>query len=216
MRIRVNRHSSQVAPRARPKTGGRLDHGGPRAFNTPVQYTLTGKFLLASQSLLDPNFVKSVVLVVRHDAEGAFGLIVNRPMPVSVGQTLGTVIEEAEEMREPVYFGGPCQGPVFVMHTDLAIGGESPVEGVYLTTDREAIEALLASSAEPVKFFGSYSGWSPAQLEAELIEGSWIVTDATPHDIFAPGEDLWQRINSRIDLAKFIDPSKIPDDPSVN
>ena len=181
-----------------------------------VKPSLTGKFLLSSQTLLDPNFVRTAVLIVRHDDEGAFGLIVNRPMLISVAQTLGKLIEMAENVRESIHFGGPCQGPVFVLHTDPAIGGESPISGVYVTTDREAIEALLASSAEPVKFFGSYSGWGSDQLETELADGSWVILDATVHDVFSDSERLWQHLQSRANLSKFIDPSKIPEDPTVN
>lgn len=178
--------------------------------------SLTGKFLLASNALLDPNFLRTVVLIVRHDDEGAFGLVVNRPMSITVGTALSPVIEEANSVEDPVYFGGPCQGPVFVMHGDSAIGGESPVEGVYVTTDREAIEALLASGSEPIKFFASYSGWTKGQLESELGENSWLVCDAGIGEIFAVGDNLWSRLHTQVNLSKYVNPDLIPDDPTVN
>lgn len=181
-----------------------------------MSQSLTGKFLLASNSLLDPNFLRTVVLVVRHDEDGAFGLVVNRPMTVTVAAALAPLIEEANHIDAPVYFGGPCQGPVFVLHTDVGIGGESPLEGVYVTTDREAIEALLVAGSEPIKFFASYSGWSKGQLESELAENSWLVCDAGIGEIFAVGDNLWSRLHTQINLSKYVRPELIPDDPTVN
>lgn len=178
--------------------------------------SLAGKFLLASKTLLDPNFARAAVLIVRHDDEGAFGLIVNRPMPVTVGHALGDTMEAAENVTDALYSGGPCQGPVFVLHGDPAIGGDTPLDDVFVTTDRDAIEALLLSQAEPIKIFGSYSGWSPSQLESELDEGSWVVCDATAGQVFSAEENLWSRLFSRAHLSKYVRPEQIPDDPSVN
>ena len=177
---------------------------------------LVGKFLLASKTMLDPNFAKAAVLIVRHDDDGAFGLIVNRPMPVTVGAALGDAIEVAANVDAAVYSGGPCQGPVFVLHADPAIGGDAPLDDVFVTTDRDAIEALLLSQAQPIKFFGTYSGWSPNQLENELEEGSWVVCDATAAQVFSEEDNLWARLFSRAHLSKYLPPDRIPDDPSVN
>lgn len=178
--------------------------------------TLTGKFLLATTKLGDPNFARTVILVIRHDQQGAFGFVVNRPTDLSVADALGGILDDAAQIESPVYFGGPCTGPLFVLHRDSAIGGENPVPGVHLTTDREAIEALLVAQTGPAKFFGTYSGWSPEQLEGELAEGSWAVCDATADDVFSQDERLWSRLHARINLSKYIAPDRIPDDPSLN
>ncbi len=178
--------------------------------------SLAGKFLLSSNTLLDPNFLRTVVLIVRHDDDGAFGLVINRPLSISVGTALSSVIEEANSVEAPVYFGGPCQGPVFVLHGDPSIGGESPVDGVFVTTDREAIEALLVAGSEPIKFFASYSGWTKGQIEAEIAENSWIICDAGIGEIFALGDNLWSRLHTQVNLSKYVNPNMIPDDPSVN
>ncbi|MGC4032283.1 MAG: YqgE/AlgH family protein [Tepidisphaeraceae bacterium] len=178
--------------------------------------SLAGKFLLASRTLLDPNFVRTAVLIVRHDDDGAFGLVVNRPLPVTVSAALSDTIDAAATIDASIYSGGPCDGPVFVAHGDPAIGGDSPVSGVYVTTDRDAIEALMVANAEPLKVFGTYSGWSPSQLEGELEEGSWLICDASAEHVFSTDQDLWTRLTSRTQLGKYIDPNRIPDDPSVN
>lgn len=178
--------------------------------------SLAGKFLLASKTLLDPNFAQTAVLIVRHDDDGAFGLVVNRPLPVTVSAALSDTIDAAAAIDASVYSGGPCEGPVFVLHGDPAIGGDSPVAGVFVTTDRDAIEALMVAGSEPLKVFGTYSGWSPSQLEGELEEGSWLVCDASAEHVFSTDKQLWTHLTSRTQLSKYIDPDRIPDDPSVN
>ena len=178
--------------------------------------SLAGKFLLASKTLLDPNFARAAVLIVRHDEDGAFGLIVNRPMEITVGTALGGTIDAANNIEAPIYSGGPCEGPVFVAHADSSVGGESPVNNVFITTDREAIEGLLISDASPLKVFGTYSGWSPDQLENELEEGSWVVCEATAGQVFSSEDNLWSTLFSRAHLSKYVPPDRIPDDPSVN
>jgi putative transcriptional regulator len=177
---------------------------------------LAGKFLLASAALGDPNFARSVVLIIRHDAEGAFGLVINKPLSVSVREALGESIPAARSCEAPVYSGGPCQGPVFVLHADPSIGGEEPLASLYVTTDREAIEQLLHDAADPIKLFASYSGWGAGQLENELGESSWLVVDADADEVFSVDPHLWSRLSTRANLSKFVDPQRIPDDPSVN
>ena len=178
--------------------------------------SLAGRFLLASKSLLDPNFAQTAVLIVRHDGDGAFGLIVNRPMPVTVGAALGDTIDAAINVDAAIFSGGPCEGPVFVAHSDSAIGGDSPLNDVYITTDREGIEALLIAQSGPIKVFGTHSGWSPSQLETELAEGSWVVCDATASQVFSTDPNLWSTLFSRALVSRYIPPDRIPDDPSVN
>ncbi len=178
--------------------------------------SLIGKFLLASQTLEDPNFARAVVLIIRHDDDGAFGLIINRPMRVSVGEAIGSSIESAIDYKELIHFGGPCQGPVFVLHKDYPTGGDEPIEGVYITTDRDAIEQLIQKESNPIKLFASYSGWSSGQLETEIADGSWLICEAVTGDIFDADNTTWQRLFTRTNLEKFIDPGKIPEDPSAN
>lgn len=179
--------------------------------------SLAGKFLIAGPTLLDPNFVRSVVLIVRHDDEGAFGLVVNRPIPnVTIGAALGETMPTAAENGEPIYAGGPCQGVAFILHTDPTIGGEEASDGVYATTDREAIESLLQNQIEPFKLFASYSGWGAGQLESELTEGSWVVCPSSQPEIFSIDPHLWSRLHARAQLSKFVPIERIPDDPHVN
>ncbi|HEY0007588.1 MAG TPA: YqgE/AlgH family protein [Tepidisphaeraceae bacterium] len=178
--------------------------------------SLAGKFLLATPMLVDPNFARAVVLIIRHDDDGAFGFIINRPMPATVADAIGPSVEAAAECNDPVYFGGPCQGPVFAFHQHPLHGGEEPLSGVYVTTERHVIESLLTENAQPMKILATYSGWGSEQLESEMAEGSWIVCEAKPDDIFDADKDLWSRLHTRINLGRYVRPDQIPDDPSLN
>jgi len=163
--------------------------------------TLAGSFLVARPVLDDPNFVQSVVLILQHNAEGAFGLIVNRRI-------------EVEGFHVPIYLGGPCEMPgMFLLHgyADWFDEAGNPVgkvaAGVYLGD--EAIMARLKENADEYpdfRVFTGYSGWGPDQLEREIAQGAWAVVPASGERLFhVPVAELWQRLL----------PSSIPK-PSVN
>src|SRR5688572_1282976 len=78
--------------------------------------SLQGQFLVASPHLSDPNFYKSVVLMVKHDEEGAFGLILNRPTTNTVREIWRAVTEQDLECEQPIYMGGPVSGPLVCLH----------------------------------------------------------------------------------------------------
>jgi putative transcriptional regulator len=141
---------------------------------------------------------------------------VNRPTPITVGQALGDHLEAAMGCDAPLHAGGPCEGPVFLLHRDAVIGGDEPLSSVFVTTDRDAIEAVLREPDKPNKIFGSYAGWSPSQLEAELAEKAWVVCPAKPSDVFSSDPTLWKSLHTRAHLSRYVDPDRVPDDPSVN
>jgi putative transcriptional regulator len=152
--------------------------------------SLAGSFLVARPVIQDPNFRQTVVLVVQHGAEGAFGLVVNRPTKV-------------EGLPFPVCKGGPCQSPGLVMlhgHREWLTPPADPpmpevAPGIYLgdadcvrrvsdDPDREKLRYLI---------FIGYSGWGPGQLEQEMATGSWGIVPATGPVLFqTQAEDLWK------------------------
>ncbi len=154
--------------------------------------SLAGSFLVAKVVLHDPNFVQTVVLMLRHDGEGAFGLVVNRPA-------------EAEGLPFPVFVGGPCPASGLILlhgHTEwLADADEvqEVVPGVYIG-DAECLERITEEQEndKPVRFrvFAGYSGWGPDQLECELAAQTWIVVPATAKLIFdAPIDEVWDHLS---------------------
>jgi putative transcriptional regulator len=178
--------------------------------------SLAAHFLIASPKLVESNFAKSVVLIVQHGEEGALGLIVNRPLETTVAQVCEKVLEVACEADGVLYQGGPCEGPLMVVHTDEVRSDVRVKAGVHFTTDRQHIEWLLAHDEGPVKYFVGYAGWAAGQLESELETGSWLTLPAENEHIFNAGPGLWSRLLSTATLSKWIDPSRIPDDPTVN
>src|SRR3954452_16586807 len=118
-----------------------------------------GHLLIASPRLRDPNFFKSVVLIVKDEDDGALGVILNRPLDVTVADACAQQIDAASEVDQPIHQGGPCEGPLTVLHGSPDAGGESVIEGVRFSMDREEIEELMRGNATPIKYFAGYSGW---------------------------------------------------------
>jgi putative transcriptional regulator len=176
-----------------------------------VPRQLGGNFLISDFDLADPNFYRSVVLMIAHDEQGAFGLVVNRPSPYTFGELIDGV-EESPAAAIPVYIGGPVQqNALFSMHESFAEedstgGARQPAEGVTFEPTTTALVEYLKSrwAALPeaerptVRMYAGYSGWGPGQLENELKADSWLVLKATKQVIFDPDpQALWAQALAR-------------------
>jgi putative transcriptional regulator len=177
-----------------------------------------GQLLLASSRLVDPNFARAVVLMVSHDEQGSLGLVLNRPLEMTVKEACEQVLETTCDIDDCLHQGGPCEGPLMVLHTQSAdLQTETEVlPGVHFTTDREKIESLLRDADITAKYFVGYSGWGPGQLEAEIEIGSWIRAAASKEQIFDSKSDQWSRLMTASTMGQNIKPEQIPDDPSMN
>ena len=181
--------------------------------------SLQGQLLVASPKLIDPNFFKSVVLIVQHGDGGALGLILNRALDITVQTAWGQVSEGDCEVDGQIHQGGPCEGPLMVLHEDESLGQLEVVPGVHFSTERDSIEELVSRNHCQMKFFVGYAGWSPGQLEGEIEEGSWLTAAARGDEVFSVDDDQWDAAMKRIARANaipFIDPKLIPPDPSLN
>ena len=180
---------------------------------------LTGRLLVASPLLGDSNFARAVILVLDHDEDGALGVVVNRPTPVTVGEVLPGW--QAYTSGPGVVFQG---GPVAldsalalaaVPGTGEPLGWRRVVGGLGLV-DLDAPPELLAAEMAAMRVFAGYAGWGPGQLEGELAEGAWYLVAAEPGDAFtlAP-EGLWRAVlrRQRSSLALV---STYPGDPAHN
>jgi len=180
----------------------------------------TGQLLIASRQLLDPNFARSVVLIVQQDEGGVIGLILNRPLELSVAQACEASNEDVPEVHDALCQGGPCPGPLMVLHSNELVGGESVVPGVRFTSEREDIQSLMRDPAgASVRYFAGYAGWSPSQLESEIDEGAWLLAPASRDEVFGAGdtlEALWPRLTTKLTIGKWVDVERMPEDPSVN
>jgi putative transcriptional regulator len=155
--------------------------------------SLAGSFLVARPVIQEPNFRRTVVLLLQHGADGAFGLVVNRQAKV-------------EGLPFPVFTGGPCQSPGLLMlhgHSDWADEGPSNPQaavapGVFMG-DADCVRRI--TDPEPgqeglrYRMFLGYSGWGPGQLENELATRAWAVVPASGDVLFeTPIDDLWKHL----------------------
>ena len=180
--------------------------------------SLQGQLLLASARLKDPNFVRTVILMVQHGDEGALGLIVNRPLQITIRKACEEVLEDAACVVEGMlHQGGPCEGPLMVVHTQETQSDIEILPGVYFTTDRNKIEWLLQHNDGQIKFFVGYAGWGKGQLEGEIETGSWLMADPNERDVFEGNDaDHWSKLVAAVTLGKWISPDRMPEDPSMN
>ncbi|HFB98809.1 MAG TPA: YqgE/AlgH family protein [Bryobacterales bacterium] len=185
-------------------------------------HSYQGQLLVASAHLADPNFFRTVVLIIQHDAdEGTFGVVLNRPSNKRVSELWQEVCGESCSCDAWVHIGGPVSGPILALHRDVCHSQDEVLPGLYLAADRERLRELVQAGSKegPVRLFCGYAGWAAGQLESELAEGSWLVTPACVEDVFAPPHDLWERVLRRIGRAALepvLASVPVPEDPSWN
>jgi putative transcriptional regulator len=183
--------------------------------------SLQGKLLLAAPALVDPNFARSVVLIVKHDASGAMGLVLNRPTGATVREAIVSEDGWSCDSDAMLLRGGPCDGPLMVLHNDAELAQETVLAGVYFSVESDLVRELLAGEVLVARFFHGYAGWAPGQLDAEMAAGGWLTLDATVENVFEPDMDAesWSELmkeRGREELKGQINPNLIPPDPTVN
>jgi putative transcriptional regulator len=160
---------------------------------------LEGYFLISETELMDPNFIRTVVLMIQHDDGGAFGLIVNRQTDLTLGGIID-VYEGTSAGDLPVFIGGPVEQQfLFVLHSGFpkAYTGDHTheiVPGVFFEPNFQLIQeflndrwdALPPEDRPRIHLFGGYSGWGPGQLENELRLRSWVLLEANKGIVFHP------------------------------
>lgn len=157
-----------------------------------------GRFLVASEAIEDPNFAKTVVLVLHHDGDGSIGLIINQHSDIAPAQLLPGV-RGLDRYQGMLFLGGPVElSHVSVLAIEAA-GGAAVLEGVYLSNDPSTLEGLLraqgAVGERALRIFIGYAGWAPGQLEAEIAGGGWRVHAASAAQVFEQDpSQLWQSL----------------------
>lgn len=180
---------------------------------------LTGHFLVASRYLRDPNFVRSVVLMIHHSEEGAMGVVINRPADKTVRDVWDMKGYDPCERDERIYVGGPVPGPLVAVHTLEPFAESEVLPGVYVATHRDALDLIVRRKDMPLRLYSGHAGWGGGQLEGELEAGGWLTTQATHDEIFADHEAVWKSVTQRIGLeimAPEVDSKQVPSDPSLN
>ena len=164
----------------------------------------TGKLLVASRKLLDPNFAESVVLLVDFQETGVVGLVVNRRTGTPVSRALA--IAEAKSRPDPVYVGGPVEESVVMALARLGAnpGGAAQVlGGLYLISTKPLLAKTMASSLAASAFhvYLGYAGWSGPQLRNEVDSGAWFIFPGDAALVFDPDPgSLWSRLIAKAEM----------------
>ena len=167
--------------------------------------SLAPALLLSMPQMADPNFIRTVVLLCKHNDDGAFGLVVNRPL-VTTGRVIVSSEPPMETERElEVWVGGPVEPQSSWMlvgddEDQTGRGGMHICEGLYLSTSPERLSRLLAPNPPPrTRLIIGYSGWGSGQLEAELAESAWLLSDVSADLIFStPSDRMWEMAIRRL------------------
>ncbi|MYS22312.1 putative transcriptional regulator [Streptomyces sp. DvalAA-14] len=186
---------------------------------------LTGRLLVATPRLADPNFERAVVFLLDHHRKGSLGVVLNRPTAVDVGDVLQPWAPLAVAPGV-VFEGGPVSldsalGLAVVPGGPGADGEAGPlgwrrVHGAIGLVDLEAPPELLAAELGSLRIFAGYAGWGPGQLDRELAAGAWYLVESEPGDLSAPDPERMWRAVLRRQRGKLAMVATYPDDPSLN
>jgi putative transcriptional regulator len=179
--------------------------------------SLGGQLLIAGPGLLDPNFWRTVVLIVEHSEEGAFGLVLNRPSETTVGEA-APELEDLIDPGELLLIGGPVQPSSVIVLGRFEDPGDAALlafEDVGVLGAGATPEERSAGVREGRAFVG-HAGWGPGQLESEIERGDWILEPATIDDAFSPEpRGLWPAVLTRKG-GSYALLARMPPDPSLN
>ena len=165
--------------------------------------SLKGQLLVASPLLGDPNFCRTVVFLAEHNAEGAFGVVLNRPGSLRVSDLWKSISAQPSSCQSRTFVGGPVQrNSLIILHgfDDLSSEGDLVIAGVHLGSEIALLERVIArgeeapqdETAQKFRLFCGYSGWGAGQLDAEMKAGGWLTLPATSDHVFhVPPEKLW-------------------------
>ena len=185
--------------------------------SVPGKY-LKGQLLLDSGQLGGSFFQRTVVLICQHDAEGAFGLVLNRVSPNKVGEMVVADLPEALK-ENPLYLGGPVQPTALsFLHSDTFIPDATVMPNLSLGHSLDELVDLgeAFSETRKVKMFAGYAGWSPGQLEDEMKREAWLTHPASLELVFeSDPAKLWKQILSQMGW-KYKLLSEMPEDLSQN
>ena len=171
--------------------------------------SLRGKLLIAAPSLFD-FFRRTVILMVEHGEEGAFGVVLNRCSETTVAEAVPQLAELAGA-EEPVRIGGPVGPETVVVLGEFEDPGDSPK---LVCGDLGIVDPETGPELRRVRVYAGHSGWSPGQLESELEREAWLIEPARPEDPFCD-EDLWQAVLKRRG-GEYALLARMPEDPSLN
>jgi putative transcriptional regulator len=208
--VRCTAQVANTACRLRWVKGFRAKNEIPRNLFLPVQSKNAkdlgaAKFLVASRDLTDPNFAETVVLLIRYDADGVVGLIVNRRTKVPLSRVFEG-LKAAQGRSDPVYLGGPVEKPAAfgLLQSPSRLEGAEHIFGrVYLISTKTLFEQTITAKPDPGVFhvYLGYAGWTSDQLRKEVELGMWFIFQADARTVFDSDPDsLWSQMIRKTEL----------------
>ena len=153
--------------------------------------------------LLDPNFARSVVLLCEHSAEGAFGLVLNRPTGQRASQVIQLTPPPTQDNGLKLWVGGPVEpqrGWLLLGEQPAGDGAVQICDQVYLSSSIELLRQLLEGPPSTrCRLLVGYAGWGPGQLDQELTQSAWLIAEASPDLVFGTdAEQMWEAALRRL------------------
>jgi putative transcriptional regulator len=173
-----------------------------------MRLDLTNQFLIAMPALEDPNFARTVTYVCAHNADGAMGIVINRPLPLELGEVLEQMQLEPDNRgiaAQTVFQGGPVhRDRGFILHRPALDYGSTirVTDEIAVSTSREILVAMARGEGpgETLVALG-YAGWGAGQLEQEMQQNAWLNGPACADILFhAPAELRWEQAAARLGI----------------
>lgn len=159
------------------------------------------------------------MLLLEHNADGALGVVLNRPADRTVEQVWEAIEFDPCDNQQLMNHGGPVPGPLIALHTSEEFSEKTVLPGLYLSMQKTTVDPLVRQDDHPFRLYSGNSGWGGEQLEGELKRGGWLMTEAHAQDVFADPDAIWEEVTNRIALDVLlpgVDPDDVPGDPSLN
>lgn len=165
---------------------------------------LTASFLIAMPQLQDPNFHRTVMLIVEHNENGTFGLVLNREVDLLASTLCASL--EVEWKGDPsanIGWGGPVEpnSGWLLFNEPLAVDLDDPAitpvghDGIYLARSLEILRSVASLPPSDLRFYLGYAGWGPGQLEGEMAQGAWLLAPAKRNIVFEVSPDeMWNHV----------------------
>jgi putative transcriptional regulator len=176
----------------------------PAQFKSPDDLGV-GKLLVASRDLADPNFAKTVILLVHYDSKGVLGVMLNRRTKIPLSRVLDQ-FKAAKDRSDPVYLGGPVEtaSVLALFRSPAKVDGAEPIlNGVYFIADKAIFEKVISAGPKPDSFhvYLGYAGWTSKQLRQEVALGAWFIFPADTRTVFdSDPNSLWRQMIQKTQL----------------
>jgi len=176
-----------------------------------------GRVLISEPLLNDSYFKRSVVLLTEYSGDGAVGFVLNKPIDLPINE----VIDDFPKFNATIYVGGPvAKDSIHFLHTlpELIPNSVHVKDNIYWGGDFERIKELISEGlikSSQIRFFLGYSGWSPKQLEGEIENNAWLISEINSEKIMQPDHSLWTKTLEELG-EKYKIWTNCPENPSLN